>query len=121
MLDLLGKTLGLELEPAGIRVPSGAHVEVDGADSARSVLVECWAHQGSPKAAQRHKVLSDAFKLTWIATTIYPRPRLVLSISDPKAAAPFLPPTRTWAAQAFKDLGVSIELVELPDDVRQRV
>jgi hypothetical protein len=85
------------------------------------VLVECWAHQGNPKAAQRHKVLADALKLTWIGSTIYPRPRLILCMSDPAAAAPFLPPARSWAAQALKDLGVTISVVELPDDVRQLV
>jgi hypothetical protein len=121
MLDLLGAELGHGLEPATLTVPSGARVEVDGADAERSVLVECWAHQGNPKAAQRHKVLADALKLTWIGSTIYPRPRLILCMSDPAAAAPFLPEARSWAAQALKDLGVTISVVELPDHVRQLV
>lgn len=56
MLDLLGAELDRSLEPATLTVPAGARVEVDGADTERSVLVECWAHQGNPKAAQRHKV-----------------------------------------------------------------
>jgi hypothetical protein len=63
MLDLLGARLGRELNPATITVPSGERVEVDGADASRAVLAECWAHQGPPKSAQRHKVLADAFKL----------------------------------------------------------
>jgi hypothetical protein len=63
MLDLLGAQLGLELNPATITVPSGERVEVDGADASRTVLAECWAHQGPPKSAQKHKVLADAFKL----------------------------------------------------------
>jgi hypothetical protein len=33
----------------------------------------------------------------------------------------FPPKTRSWAAQAFEDLGMSIALVDLPSDVRQRV
>ena len=63
MLNLLATQLGRALKPATITVPSGARAELDGADADRSVLVECWGHQGTPKAAQRHKVLSDAFKL----------------------------------------------------------
>lgn len=118
MLDLLGDRLGLRLDPARITVPAGARVEIDGADESRTVLVECWAHQGAPKSAQRHKVLSDAFKLTWIASTIYPRPRLILCLSDPLAAAPFQPSAKSWSAQALSDLGITIELVELPPDVR---
>lgn len=91
MLDVLSKELGLSLEPRTIRVASGARVEVDGASPGLDVLVECWAHQGPPKSAQRHKVLADAFKLTWVAQTRYPRPQLVLCLSDVEAAAPFRP------------------------------
>jgi hypothetical protein len=121
MLDLAGRQFGVTLEPATITVPSGARVEVDGADAGRTVLVECWAHQGRPKSAQRHKVLSDALKLTWISTTIYPRPRLVLCMSDPLAAAPFQPTASSWAAQALQDLGITVSVVILPADVRQEV
>jgi hypothetical protein len=91
MLDLLSQQLGRELNPATLMVPSGERVEVDGADADRSILAECWAHQGPPKSAQRHKVLADAFKLTWISTRLDPRPRLILCLSDQLAAAPFLP------------------------------
>jgi hypothetical protein len=121
MLDLLGAQLGCELNPARITVPSGERVEVDGADASRTVLAECWAHQGPPKSAQRNKVLADAFKLAWIATTLYPRPRLILCLSDPLAAAPFLPGTRSWAARALQDHGIAVSVVRLPDDLRQRL
>ena len=121
MLDLLGSQLGLELNPATIAVPSGERVEVDGADADRTVLVECWAHQGPPKSAQKHKVLADAFKLAWIATTIYPRPQLVLCLSDPVAAAPFLPGARSWASRALQDHLIGVRVVTLPGDLRQRL
>jgi hypothetical protein len=119
MLDLLSQQLGQELNPATLTVPSGERVEVDGADAELSVLVECWAHQGPPKSAQRHKVLADAFKLSWISTTIYPRPRLILCLSDPLAAAPFVPGARSWAARALQDLGLIISVVDLPAGLRE--
>ena len=78
-------------------------------------------NQGPPKTAQRHKVLADAFKLTWISTTIYPRPRLLLCMSDPLAARPFLPAARSWAARALQDLDVTVFVVDLPTDLRQRL
>jgi hypothetical protein len=95
MLDVLGRQLGLALEPATITAPSGARVEIDGNDADRTLLVECWAHQGLPKSAQRNKVLSDALKLTWISTTMYPKPQLMLCMSDPLAAAPFRPTAKS--------------------------
>ena len=60
---------------------TGARVEVDGVDDAHTVLVEAGAHQGPPKSAQRHKVLADAFKLAWIASTLQVRLRLILCFS----------------------------------------
>ena len=69
MLDLLSQQLGSVPNPARLTVPSGERVEVDGADADLSVLVECWAHQGPPKSAQRHKVLADPR-----AVAIAPRP-----------------------------------------------
>jgi hypothetical protein len=119
MLDLLSQQLGRELSPATLTVPSGERVEVDGVDADRSILAECWAHLGPPKSAQRHNVLADAFKLTWISTTMYPRPRLILCLSDPLAASPFLPGARSWAARAFQDLGITVCVVELPVNLRE--
>jgi hypothetical protein len=121
MLDLLSQQLGHELNPATLTAPSGERVEVDGANADRSILAECWAHQGPPKSAQRHKVLADAFKLTWISSTLDPKPRLILCLSDPLAAAPFLPGARSWAARAFQDLGVTVYVVDLPADLRQNL
>ncbi len=121
MLALLGKRLGVALSPARLTVPSGARVEIDGADDERSVLVECWAHQGPPKPAQRNKVLADALKLTWIGSTIYPRPRLILCLSDQAAVAPFLPSAKSWSARALEDLKITVEVVELPVETRDGI
>lgn len=64
-------------------------------------------------------MLADAFKLTWFSTTMDPKPRLILCLSDPLAAAPFLPGARSWAARAFQDLGIAVFVVNLPADLRQ--
>jgi hypothetical protein len=66
-------------------------------------------------------VLADAFKLAWIAATVYPRPQLILRLSDPLAAAPFQPGARAWAARALQDLDIAVRVVTLPDDLRQRL
>ena len=47
-------------------------------DPENPLLVEAWAHQGPPKPAQRAKVLTDAFKLSFAATLHGRRPRLLL-------------------------------------------
>lgn len=120
LLASLSALVGKSLTPAVIRLPSSVRVEVDGADEARTVLVECWAHIGKVKVAQRHKVLTDAFKLIWIANNIPGRPRLILCIGDDDAAAPFRN-RRTWYGQALADQGIEVFVVTIPTEVREAV
>lgn len=120
MLELLGERLGVELKPRRILLDDGIRVEVDGADDELSILVEAWAHQGPPKAAQKHKVLADVLKLLSIAATRPVSPRLVLCLCDPEAAHHFTS-ARSWAAHALRNFAIEICLVELPEDVKVAV
>lgn len=113
LLDRLADRLGVSLSPARITLPSGTPVEIDGADPARTVLVECWAHRGRPSLDQQHEVLAGALKLNWIAATIQPTPRMVLCLGDQAAAEPFLPTTGNWAAQALRDMGIVVTIVDI--------
>jgi hypothetical protein len=117
MIASVARALGLELKPRPIATQAGVRVEVDGVDAAYTVLVEAWAHQGPPKSAQRHKVLADAFKLGWIASTLPVRPRLILCFSDEAAAKPFQT-GRSWAAAALRDQRIEVFVAELPEQVR---
>jgi hypothetical protein len=44
---------------------------------------------------------------------------LILCLSDPAAAAPFTPGSRSWAAQALQDIGIGISVVDLPHELRK--
>jgi invasion protein IalB len=70
LLAALAEVVGRPLVPTTIQLPSGVRVEVDGADSHRTILVECWAHVGRVKGAQRLEVLTDAFNSPEIANNI---------------------------------------------------
>lgn len=114
MMRLLAERLGVELSPTTIAFDDGVRVEIDGADAARTVLVESWARIGAPKPAQRKKVLTDALKLSWVASKLETRPsQLILLMADPVAARPFTEGT-SWGARAIADLGVDVIVVELP-------
>jgi hypothetical protein len=121
MLDLLGERLGVALAPVRIAAASGAHVEIDGADAGRSVLVACWTQQGTPTAEQEHRLLADTLKLSWIAAAFQPRPRLVLCFGDQRAAEPFLPSGSSWAGHALSDLGMTVVVLDLPAGIRGRM
>lgn len=112
MFAALSKRIGLPLAPRRVYHPSGARVEIDGADPDLTVLVECWAHQGSAKVAQQNKLVVDATKLNWIAKSLSPAPqRLILCVSDPAAVGHLS--GSSWQAQAMRELGVEIEIVSL--------
>lgn len=117
MMKLLSERLSVELAPTTIRLDDGTRVELDGADAARTVLVESWARFGAPKPAHHKKVLTDALKLSWIAGHLVPHPaRLVLLMADEAAAQPFISGAG-WGARAIADLGVEVVVVELPPEL----
>lgn len=117
MMNLLGQQLGVELTPTVLQLDGRTRVELDGADQARTVLVESWARIGSPKPAHHKKVLTDALKLSWVAGQLQPRPhRLVLLMADAAAAQPFVEGSG-WGARAIGDLGVEVVVVDLPAEV----
>jgi len=120
MTRTLGEQLGVVLRPRRLLMPHGGYVEIDGADQDLSVLVEAWAHQGPPKAAQKHKVRADALKLHWVASTLPSRPRLILCLSDAAAATPFTS-AQSWTTHALAALEIEVRVVHLPDDVCQAV
>ena len=78
MVALLADELGLPLAPRRIDLANGRRVEIDAATEDLSVLVEALAHQRPPEAAQRNKVVTDAFKLAFVARVLGTEPRLIL-------------------------------------------
>lgn len=116
----VGQWLGIKLAPRSFALSDGVRVTVDGGCDDPPVLVEAWAHQGRPKAAQKAKVVSDALKLLWLDRRRFDgRARKVLAMSDTAAAAHFQ--GRTWVASALSDLNIEVHVVDLPAAVRERV
>lgn len=94
MIEALSARLGLALAPRSITLPTGNRLAVDGMFDDPLVYCEAWAHQGSPKAAQRAKVAKDLPKLVLLARVAPVPPRLILLFSDEAACAPFR--ARSW-------------------------
>ena len=120
MLAVLGAELGVELKPRRLHHRDGARVELDGADDDLTVLVECWAHQGMAKVAQRNKLVNDAMKLQWVASWLHPRPeRLIICVSD-ELAVKHLRGT-SWQGQAIAHAGVELHVVSLDEAVVESI
>ena len=118
MLTALGARLGTKFMPSAVQLPEGGHVEVDGVDQTGGVYVEALAHQGPPKGGQIRKVIMDAFKLAFLARA-RPGAKMILLFSDPAAAAPFT--SKRWFAQALRQLGLQVEVVDVPEEMKARL
>jgi hypothetical protein len=95
------------------------YLEIDGVSDDLQVLVEAWAHQGPPKAAQKAKVTNDAFKLLAARRLLEEEARLIVLFADEAAARPFI--AGTWRAVALQEAGIEVLVAELPDQVRDLI
>lgn len=119
MIATLAREMGVELSPQRVDLPDGSYVNVDGASDDLSVLCEAWAHQGPPKSAQKMKVAVDAFKISHVARSLGTSPRLVLVFCDEHACKRFR--GSGWLAGAIRSHGIEIKVVDIPDDLRDRL
>lgn len=119
MIASLAAALNTPLAPRRLMLPDGSRIELDGASEDLTVLVEAWAHQGPPKAAQTSKIAKDALKLALAARILGGLRQLVLLFSDEAAAAPFN--GRGWIAGALREFGIEVHIVQLPDEVREAI
>ena len=85
-------------------------------------LVEIWAHQGKAKSAQKHKVMTDVTKLVFARSLLLASEqsscRLILCFTD-ELAAHFK--RGSWMAQAIKSAGIEIVVIDLPEELRERI
>jgi hypothetical protein len=119
MVRLLSERIGIDLKPEPIQLPEGGWLQLDGFSVSPRVACEAWAHQGEAKSAQKDKVTKDILKLMFIRAVTQTETRLILLFSD-EAAAKFLR-GRSWRAQAMRSLGIEIQVVDVPTDVRDKI
>jgi hypothetical protein len=98
---------------------NGSWIELDGYCESPLILCEAWAHIGSPKSAQKHKVMTDAFKLLYANAHIKGNSKLILLFADKEAALFFQ--GKNWMAQCLKEHNVAVEITELPPERKNEV
>lgn len=120
VLTQLASDLGVTFEPGQRSMPDGTRVELDAICLNPPMLIEVWAHQGRPKSAQKHKVMTDALKLVWAEAVLFPGgARKVLALADDSAAGHFL--GTSWMAAALLHLDIEVRVVQLSEEVRDRI
>ncbi len=119
MRDQLSLRLGRPLHKARFRFDNGASVEVDGVLDDPFTLVEIWAHVGPPKSAQRQKVSHDILKLMLVERRAGRPAKKLIVMADPVTEAHFR--GRRWIAEAMREFGITLLVVEVPTDMRARL
>ncbi|MFN2502773.1 MAG: hypothetical protein ABR540_00785 [Acidimicrobiales bacterium] len=109
---------GVELAPGTLQLPGGARVDIDGVAADLSVIVEVFSHQGRLRGGQFHKVARDALKLITIARS-HPDARLAIAFGD-RAAADCVT-GGSWLAEALRNWGVDVVVIQLDDALRSRL
>lgn len=115
----LGEKCGVPLERKRLIFGNRGWLELDGVCDDPPIFCEAWAHQGPPKAAQKNKVMSDAFKLMLASRLTGKKARLIMAFGDSEAASHFQ--GESWMAEALRSSGIEIMVLSLPDDVRERI
>jgi hypothetical protein len=118
MVGILAERIGIPLSPRTVDLGDGRRVELDAASEDLTVLVEAYARHGRLKPASQKKILADAFKLAYAARAMGGA-RLILLLADDAAAAPFR--GTGWCAGAVEAFAIEVVVVDLPEDVRERV
>jgi hypothetical protein len=119
MLAELEARLGIAFGGSKYPTPDSARLEIDGVSETPLELCEAYAHQGSPKSGQKSKILADAFKLIYAERLAGKKARKIILLADEQAAAPFR--GKKWVAEAFRTLGIEVEVVDLGPELRERV
>ncbi|NJN67097.1 MAG: hypothetical protein HC884_10480 [Chloroflexaceae bacterium] len=88
------------------------------------ILVECWAHIGPARPAQRNKVRSDVLKLTLVQRLLkQERPdctvKSYMLFIDREASQTLL--NNSWGADAAQEFDVSVEIVSIEPEVIEAV
>jgi hypothetical protein len=108
------------VEKKKFNIEGDGWIEIDGFCESPLILCEAWAHIGVPKSAQKHKVMTDAFKLILVNRLFFNGGGMcILLFADNEAASYFK--QRSWMAQCLKEYNIAVEVVELPKDKRDNV
>ncbi len=119
LIARLSEALRVRLEKMKFTLRGGEWLEVDGACESPLILCEAWAYHGTPKSAQKNKVLADALKLLYVELLLSKSARKILLFADKAAARRFQ--GENWMARALEGFGVEIHVIGLPDEMREAV
>ncbi len=117
IIELAAKQIGYgELAKRNLDLPGGSRVEIDGATSDYSVLVEAFVRQGSMKGGQKREVALDVLKLITVRRA-YPDAKLYIAFCDTSVRYSIT----GWTREAIETWEVERIVVTLDENLRNRL
>lgn len=118
MLTFLQDELGLNFDSNSV-LPINIGVKPDAIDPINKVIVEVYAHVGKVKGAQYHKIKGDILKLALIEKRLGTGWRKIICFASNEAAKYIR--GKSWVAEAAKEFGVEVYVVELPEEQKNNI
>ena len=118
MLTSLKEELGLNFD-SDSELPIDVGVKPDAIDPINKVVVEVYARVGEVKGAQLHKIKGDILKLALIGKRLGSGWRKILCFASDESAK--YVQGNSWVAEAAREFGVEIFVVQLPDEQKNNV
>jgi hypothetical protein len=120
IIAALNRKLEIAFSPRPLRIQlsSGAHIEVDAATDDEKIVAEAYARQGKLKGAQPKKIAQDILKLALLkleAGREDTRTIIALASADARDSI------TGWFLDASHAFGVELQVVDLPDDLRNEI
>lgn len=118
ILDRLAEMLGCDFV-ANPRLPIDISVRPDGIDPSNKIIVEVYARIGKVKGGQSHKIKGDVLKLALLGNRLGSEWRKIMCFASHESAS--YVEGASWVAEAAREFGIEVCVVELPERLRKRV
>ena len=113
-----GRGIKLICKPGKITLAGGVNIEVDAATADESVVVEAYARQGKLKGAQPKKIAQDILKLALLKREAgRERTEAIVAFASQQARDSI----SGWLRQAAETFDVQLEVVDIPQDLRDQI
>ncbi len=118
MLKSLQNKLGCHFVPDA-EMPIDVGVKPDAVDLKNKIVVEVYARVGEVNGAQQHKIKGDILKLALIDKRLGSGWRKIMCFASNEAAK--YVQGKSWVAEAAKEFGVELFIVDLPEEQKINV
>ena len=116
MLNILAEKLDLNFDERS-KLPNTVTAQPDAIDLNKKTIIEAYAHIGSLKGAQTHKVKGDILKLILVEKQLGGNWKKILCFADDDTAKYVR--GGSWVAEVVRTFDIEVQVVNLPQEQKE--